>query len=281
MTRAERLLSLLQVLRRHRRPVSGRVLAGGSASASVRSIAISRRCRHRARTSKARPVSAMCCVRDSCAAADVFAGGTGSADARLSLGREVCRCAAHGGGCRCTREDFSSAAGRAAPRDGMRHCSSDRARSWTAKPSTWVSCGRRSAPKASSGSAMRASAGKRSTNGSCGRSRSAISMTCGSWRRGAKAGTISGISDGSHRCARTAGRALSTARAALLKAWRAAGADVRNGEGPGHAGRAPVPSCRRYSNVSSASNSSIVCRRRISRGAPRSTSTSGASGRLL
>ena len=28
MTRAERLLALLQVLRRHRRPVSGRVLAG-------------------------------------------------------------------------------------------------------------------------------------------------------------------------------------------------------------------------------------------------------------
>ena len=72
-------------------------------------------------------------------------------------------------------------------------------------------------------------------------------------------------------------------RAALLKAWRAAGADARNGEVGGRGTQAahPVPSCRRYSNVSSASNSSIVCRRRISRGAPRSTSTSGASGRLL
>jgi HTH domain len=50
MARAERLLGLIQVLRRHRHPVSGQVLAD--------ELGVSR--------SMAKPASATCCGRDLC-----------------------------------------------------------------------------------------------------------------------------------------------------------------------------------------------------------------------
>ena len=45
MSRAQRLLDLIQVLRRHRHPVSGPALAEDSASRCARSTATSRRCK--------------------------------------------------------------------------------------------------------------------------------------------------------------------------------------------------------------------------------------------
>ena len=194
MTRAERLLSLLQVLRRHRRPVSGRVLAGAGISLRTvyRDIAslqaqgadiegeagigyvlragfmlpplMFSQAELEALMLGFRWVGKFADAQLTAAAADALAKISAVLPAELRREME-CTTLLVGPRTIVDRETIDMGVVRAAIRTesklGIRYAGERR---------------------------------KRSTNGSCGRSRSAISMTCGSWRRGAKAGTISGIS---------------------------------------------------------------------------------------
>ena len=87
MSRAARLLDLIEALRRHRRPVRGADLAGDSASACERSIATSPRCRETACRSRARRGSARPAAGLHPAAADVRRGRGGCARPRPALHR--------------------------------------------------------------------------------------------------------------------------------------------------------------------------------------------------
>lgn len=66
MSRSERLLALLQLLRGHRYAITGSELASQLGISLRTLIGISPPCRHRAPTSRGKRVSAMCCAPASC-----------------------------------------------------------------------------------------------------------------------------------------------------------------------------------------------------------------------